>query len=137
VLDTGQANVDYFPDLKAGMEKGIADLTAKTEKLGDPPSPGTPARELSTYAGTYDHTYYGPVTVTVSGDHLVLVLGRSTEQVPLAHWDADTFAEARPMMFDVVIQAPVRFTVASAGVAESVKLSYLHEAQDPIFTRAP
>ena len=137
VLDTGQATVDYFPDLKAAMEKGIADLTAKTEKLGDPPSPGTPARVLSTYAGTYDHTYYGPVTVTVSGDHLVLVRGRSTEQVPLAHWDADTFAEVRPMMFDVVIQAPVRFTVASAGVAESVKLSYLHEAQDPIFTRVP
>lgn len=137
VLDTGHATVDYFPDFKAVMEKGIAELIAKTEKLGNPPSPGTSARELSTYAGTYDHTYYGQVTVKVSGDHLVLVHGRSTEQVSLTHWDADTFAGARPMISDVVIQVPVRFTVASDGVAESLKLSYLHEAQDPIFTRVP
>jgi len=137
VLDTGPATVDYFPDLKAGIEKGIADLAAKTEKLGNPPSPGTPARELSTYAGTYHHTYYGQVTVKVSGDHLLLVHGGSTEQVPLTHWDADTFAEALPIIFGTVIQAPVRFTVASVGVAESLKLSYLHEAQDPIFTRVP
>jgi CubicO group peptidase (beta-lactamase class C family) len=49
-----------------------------------------PSRELDAYAGTYSNAAYGPVVVTLDGDHLVLQYGRV--KIPLTHYHFDTFS---------------------------------------------
>lgn len=58
----------------------------------EPPADPAPARPLQEYAGSYDNSYYGPATVEVRADELVLILGPGkTTILPLRHWDGDTF----------------------------------------------
>jgi hypothetical protein len=140
VLHTGTADFDHWPGLKAEMDQGLAAAAAAAGAgvVGAPPSPPTAARDLSTYAGTYEHSYYGRITVAVSGAQLVMTRGVSTTTVPLTHWDADVFSVSREISMGTDGQVPVRFTVSPAGVAQSVEVSYLHEISPaPTFARAP
>ncbi|WP_344991747.1 serine hydrolase [Tsukamurella soli] len=60
------------------------------------PAHPAPAGPLSTYTGRYDNAYYGPATVTASGDSLTLRLGPKNMAFPLRHWDGDTFVFTPP-----------------------------------------
>lgn len=55
------------------------------------PSEPKPARDLTAYAGTYANPYFGPATIRVEGDKLVLSIGPKPETAPLGHWSGDTF----------------------------------------------
>ncbi|MEV6325998.1 serine hydrolase [Nocardia sp. NPDC051787] len=61
-----------------------------------PPSDPVPARPLPSYAGTYDNAYYGPATVSITGDSLTLTLGPKNMTFPLKHWSGDTFVFTPP-----------------------------------------
>jgi CubicO group peptidase (beta-lactamase class C family) len=48
-----------------------------------------PSHDLAAYAGTYESTGYGTVTIALEGSTLVLHWSRTT--MPLTHWHYDTF----------------------------------------------
>ncbi|AQV94380.1 serine hydrolase [Cupriavidus necator] len=56
-----------------------------------PPNSPLPARALSTYTGTYQNNYYGPLQVADQGGTLVMTLGATPLTLPLSHWDGDVF----------------------------------------------
>jgi CubicO group peptidase (beta-lactamase class C family) len=56
-----------------------------------PPSAPLPARALSTYAGTYQNDYYGPLRVVAQGETLALAIGPTPMPLALTHWDGDVF----------------------------------------------
>jgi CubicO group peptidase (beta-lactamase class C family) len=78
----------YYLALDAkSLEK---DEAKKKEQIAKRHAGTKPSREPSAYAGNYTNAAYGPATVTVDGDHLVLQYGRL--RLPLAHWHFDTFS---------------------------------------------
>ncbi|RDK04918.1 serine hydrolase [Cupriavidus lacunae] len=56
-----------------------------------PPASPLPARALSTYTGTYQNNYYGPLQVADQGGTLVMTPGATPLRLPLSHWDGDVF----------------------------------------------
>jgi CubicO group peptidase (beta-lactamase class C family) len=80
-------------DWVAGYKRALAGVSAPAgELVGEtPPTAPVPAAVLSTYAGTYQNAFWGPVTVTESGSGLVLTAGPNNQQFPLTHWDGQTF----------------------------------------------
>jgi CubicO group peptidase (beta-lactamase class C family) len=80
-------------DWVAGYKRALAGVSAPAgELVGEtPPTAPVPAAVLSTYAGTYQNAFWGPVTVTESGSGLVLTAGPNDQQFPLTHWDGQTF----------------------------------------------
>jgi CubicO group peptidase (beta-lactamase class C family) len=80
-------------DWVAGYKRALAGVWAPAgELVGEtPPTAPVPAAVLSTYAGTYQNAFWGPVTVTESGSGLVLTAGPNDQQFPLTHWDGQTF----------------------------------------------
>jgi CubicO group peptidase (beta-lactamase class C family) len=80
-------------DWGAIFSDAFAPLIAPEGRLvgqSPPPSP-LPARALSTYTGTYDNDYYGPLQVAEENGTLVLTLGAKPLTLPLTHWDGDVF----------------------------------------------
>jgi len=65
--------------------------TADQEKYSQPAESATPARSLSSYAGTYDNPTYGPMIVTAAGDALSLTVGPNREKHTLEHYSGDDF----------------------------------------------
>lgn len=57
------------------------------------PRPVAPlqARPLSTYTGTYQSPYYGPVQIVDQGGSLAMIIGARPLTIPLSHWDGDAF----------------------------------------------
>jgi len=47
---------------------------------------------LQHYVGEYHNDYFGPATVRVVGDRLVVELGPADYRLPLDHWAGDTFS---------------------------------------------
>lgn len=76
-----------------------------------------PSRELAAYAGTYTNPAYGPVTVTVDGDHLVLQYGRL--RLPLMHYQFDTFSAVNG---EEDIDELVPFVLATDGTVNKLTL---------------
>lgn len=92
LVQFGEIRQDWRSLYRTAFER----MDAPTGKLAGatPPEDPAPARPLTSYAGTYGNAYYGPATVTVSGDGLTLTLGPRNTTVPLRHWDGDTFVFA-------------------------------------------
>ncbi len=55
------------------------------------PTKPEPAQKLETYAGSYTNPYFGPATVSVEGERLVLSVGPKPETASLGHWNGDVF----------------------------------------------
>ncbi|SCU76625.1 Beta-lactamase class C [Cupriavidus necator] len=74
----------------------LAPLLAPEGRLVGQPRPASPlpARALSTYTGTYQNDYYGPLQVADQGGTLVMTLGATPLTLPLSHWDGDVFTFA-------------------------------------------
>lgn len=92
-LDTaqyGNPTRDWFALLQ-GVTKGLFDPEGDLAGKNPPPNPA-PARDLASYAGRYENSYFGPATVSVEGDHLRFVLGPQEKSFSLSHWNGDTFA---------------------------------------------
>ena len=76
-----------------------------------------PSRELSAYAGTYSNASYGPLSVSVDKDRLVVDWTRL--RIPLVHHHYDTFAA---VIDEEDIDELVTFTLGPDGDVKSVKL---------------
>lgn len=88
IAQYGHERRDWLPLLRGLFEQQMA---PRGELVGEePPADAAPAADLASYAGTYANEYYGPATVSLEGDTLVLRLG-PTGTWPLEHWTGDEF----------------------------------------------
>ena len=89
IAEFGSEQLDWV----AGYKRALAGVSAPFgELVGEtPPAAPVPAAALSTYAGTYQNAFWGPLTVTESGGGLVLTAGPNHQQFPLTHWNGQTF----------------------------------------------
>jgi len=120
LYQTGQVDETIWTELRDSATKTSQDTTGK---LPDPPSPPEPAKNLSTYVGVYNNTFYGNVNV-VSGDgKLILLMGNSTEPTNLEHWSGDVFKIVdNPFSYNTA----VNFTsIDGSGKAQQVKVDYI------------
>ncbi|WP_020111892.1 serine hydrolase [Rhodococcus sp. 114MFTsu3.1] len=87
----GELTVDWAPFIAGQFEKMLAHGRSETD-YENPPASTTPAREPSSYVGTYTSPFYGAAEVTAEGDELVLKLGKELQSsYPLTHYDGDTY----------------------------------------------
>lgn len=89
IVQTGAIQRDWFKlynDALASLAKPSGSLVGAT-----PPAAPLPARALSTYTGTYQNDYFGPIQVSEQNGALVIVIGPRPLTLTLAHWDGDVF----------------------------------------------
>lgn len=85
------------------------------------PTSPKPAQALQTYAGTYRNDYHGTLTVTVSGNSLLLSMGPTPLVLTLAHWDGDVFT------FTMSSENAAPGTISKASfAADRVTLEYFN-----------
>jgi hypothetical protein len=87
------------------------------------PAEPQPARDLAAYAGHYDNSYYGPLTVSAEGGKLSMRIGPQATTFVLTHFDGDIFS------FETIDEnanglAGAIFTVGDDGKASKVVLDY-------------
>lgn len=89
VAEFGEQQYDWV----SAFQAAFAPVNAPEGELVDetPPADPAPASPNSTYVGTYQNDYFGPITVGESGGGLVLTAGPKQIQYPLTHWDGPTF----------------------------------------------
>ncbi|WP_417586290.1 serine hydrolase [Pararhodobacter oceanensis] len=120
----GQPTRDWF----AGYSALMATLMAPFGELAGAERPVDPAppHDLSTYAGRYQNSYYGPVEVIAVGGALSLVIGPIGQVEPLSHWDGDDFTLA-----PFTENAPagsisrVTFSAPEAGQSNTLRIEHL------------
>lgn len=82
--------LDYFGTIFAG-------LFVNRSVVAEPaPADAKKPRSLEAYVGTYRNGYVGDVTVTRSGNGLVVTIGPKKLQAPLTPYDGDTFSWMPP-----------------------------------------
>ncbi|OZC86221.1 hypothetical protein CH282_12285 [Rhodococcus sp. 06-418-1B] len=87
----GELTVDWAPFIAGQFEKMVEHGRSETD-YENPPASTTPAREPSSYVGTYTSPFYGAAEVTAEGDELGLKLGKELQSsYPLTHYDGDTY----------------------------------------------
>jgi CubicO group peptidase (beta-lactamase class C family) len=121
----GRVTRDWYKALApqfAALSQNHSELAGKT-----PPSNPAPALAVSAYAGTYASQPYGTATVEngASPSGLVLVLGPAPQNLPLTHWDGNTFS-AVPTGESSTGIAAVTFEVGPTGQATEVNLEFLN-----------
>ncbi|WP_328395070.1 serine hydrolase [Nocardia sp. NBC_00416] len=77
---------DLYSDAFEQLNAPVGELVG----AAPPPAPA-PAGPLEGYAGSYGNDYFGPATVSVEGDALLLTMGPRNVPMPLRHRDGDTF----------------------------------------------
>lgn len=122
LAETGRSTADWSTLYRKAFE-GVTEPTG--ELLGKPaPSDPRPARELSSYAGTFDNDFYGPAEITSGGSSLSMKLGPTEESFALTHWDGDTFSYMPPGENGDSISA-VTFNTSADGRIISVNIEDL------------
>lgn len=112
------------------MSKPVGDLVAKT-----PPATPAPAAPLDNYVGTYESPYFGPAHISKTRNGLVLTLGPSRIEMPMVHWDGNTFAVSpRSENAPFGSHSSVQFTM-SDGKAKSLAINYLNNEGMAHWTR--
>lgn len=92
LVQFGRVTRDWFAIVNPYFEHMMA---PDGSLAGQTPPPGAaPAGPLDGYAGTYANPYFGPLTVAVEGDGLMMAAGPGGSRWPLQHWDGDVFALA-------------------------------------------
>ncbi|MEP0320694.1 serine hydrolase [Bauldia litoralis] len=93
VAQNGHQTVEWISFLGGAFEQMDA-AAAPAVDYSDVPADPTPARDLDAYAGTYQNSYYGPLTVSASGDMLSMTMGPEAAPTTfaLSHFDGDTFS---------------------------------------------
>ena len=89
ILEFGEVRQDWarlYADAFAGMDRPFGELAGRR-----PPEKPTPARALSSYAGTYANPYWGPATVAERDGNLTVSLGPRPDVYRLTHWDGEVF----------------------------------------------
>ncbi|WP_196778381.1 serine hydrolase [Thalassorhabdomicrobium marinisediminis] len=126
-LDRAELGADSR-DWLATYAPFMAPLSAPVGDLvgAAPPADPAPAGPDDRYVGTYDNSYFGPVSVAVSGGCLVLRLGPQRRELPLQHWDGDTFV-AHPVTENQPAGSVsrVEFLQATPGAAKALRIEHL------------
>ncbi|MGS4948279.1 serine hydrolase [Meridianimarinicoccus sp. RP-17] len=116
----------------------MATLSAPVGHLvgSEPPADPVPAGPAESYVGTYDNAYFGPLSVVASGESLVLRLGPENRELPLQHWDGDTF-----VVYPVTENQPagsvslVEFMEVSPEPAMAIRIEHLNDESLGLFRR--
>ncbi len=92
-LDRAELGMDSRDWLSA-FAPLMAPLSAPVGHLvgAEPPADPAPVGPAERYVGIYDNAYFGPVSVAATSRSLVLRLGPDNRELPMRHWDGDTFA---------------------------------------------
>lgn len=124
VATNGRQTVDWVGFLGQVFEQMAAAEAPEVDYTKVPANP-SPARDLTSYAGSYGNGYYGPLDVSLADGGLSMTMG--PEGAPttfaLSHFDGDTFS------FETVGEnanglAGAIFTVGEDGKASKVVLDY-------------
>jgi CubicO group peptidase (beta-lactamase class C family) len=117
--------LDFFMSVFAQlMDEPVGALDGQ-----QPPTDASPAGDLASYAGEYANAYFGPASVSVQGDELVLTLG-PTGRWPLEHWSGDVFV-FRPTGEN---STPTAVSQATFG-GDTLVLEYFDKHELGTFTR--
>jgi len=124
VAQNGDLTVDWV-GFMGGIFERMTAADAPAVDYSQRPAEPRPPRDLSTYAGSYANSYYGPLVVSATDDGLSMVLGpqASPTTFVLTHFDGDTFS------FQTIGEnanglAGAIFTVDSDGTASDVMLDF-------------
>ncbi len=100
-------------DAKSRDDEQAKKLAAQARRHRDT----RPSHELAAYAGTYENAGYGPVVVSVEGDHLAVQYGRL--HIPLTHYHFDTFSavDAEEDIDELIV-----FTLGADGDVKTLTL---------------
>ncbi|AMS41375.1 serine hydrolase [Aminobacter aminovorans] len=122
----GKVDKDWLTDwnaIYAGMfGPAVAAAQATYATL---PSPATPARPATAYAGRYANDFVGEAVVAAAGDDLVLTLGPDgAKSYPLSHFDRDMFLSfPSPELPDM--PSAVSFVIGADGTASTITIEAL------------
>ncbi|MDI3422032.1 serine hydrolase [Streptomyces luteolus] len=130
---TGGPTVDWLAFLGPLLQQSAEGERSETD-YAKPPKDATPAKEDDAYTGTYANDYYGPMTVSVEGDELIMQLGPKKQRFRLTHYDGDTFSYSTTGENAVGLSG-VTFTVDAEGRAEKVRVENLDANKLGTFTR--
>lgn len=102
----------------------------------EPPASPAPAGPFTRYIGTYENGYFGPVSVAESNGSLVVKLGPDSLELPLQHWEGDTFV-AYPMTENQPAGSVSRvdFLDVSGEVAATLRIEHLNGENLGVFRR--
>lgn len=133
IAQHGRPTVDWLPffgEIFAQMaQSGRSKIDYAT-----PPAVVAPAKPYSAYTGTYANDFYGPLTVAVEGEELVMRLGPQHRPFPLRHYTGDTFSYLTEGE-NAVGRSGVRFTAGAGGTASEVTVENLDTTGLGTFTR--
>lgn len=102
----------------------------------EPPASPVPAGPVENYVGTYDNGYFGPASIAAINDSLVLRLGPEGRELPMRHWNGDTF-----VVYPVTENQPagsislVEFLEISSEPAVAVRIEHLNDENLGVFRR--
>jgi len=98
------------------------------------PKAPLPALSNSSYVGTYENEFYGPLKISESGGALSVSLGANVIK-PIKHFDRDIFTYEMDTE-DLTGVSGLTFTMGSGGQAASVLVENLNGTDHGLFTRA-
>src|SRR5262249_22999269 len=99
-----------------------------------PPPAARPALPDTAYVGTYRNDYYGEVAVVQAGGGLVLRIGPKPLDLPLAHYDRDTFSWTLPTLD---VRSGLSFVLGGDGRAAAFRDEFLAAGGPGLMLRTP
>lgn len=135
IVRNGRPTVDWLGFL-GQVFAGMREQETARAASGAVPTDAEPARPAADYAGVYQNSYFGPLTVKADGNGLAMVLGpaEGPTTLPLRHIDGDRF------VFETIGENAIGLSNATfkpgpTGAISSVTLDYYDVAGLGTFTR--
>ena len=131
VATDGAPQVDWLAYYAGAFQGFYAATTANTQQWSTPPADPEPAAADSAYVGTYQNSYYGPLTVTSNGTSLSMTMGPEDKPTTfaLSHFDGNTFTY-QTIGENGVGPSNAVFDVSGDDVASSVELPFYAHLPD-------
>ncbi len=131
VATDGAPQVDWLSYYAGAFQGFYAAVAANTQQWSTLPADPEPAAADSAYVGTYQNSYYGPLTVASDGGVLSMTMGPpdSPTTFRLTHFDGNTFTY-ETIGENGVGPSNAVFDVGGNGVASSVDLPFYAHLPD-------
>jgi CubicO group peptidase (beta-lactamase class C family) len=122
IVERGETTQDWIGVFEAQTASALAAVSAMAPfPRGDAPAGGSPALSLDAYTGAYTNPQLGDLVVREDNGGLVMELGPLPSQLPLEHWDRDTFTYPLPPSGAVLLgKLGVQFTIGPSGTATAM-----------------
>jgi hypothetical protein len=116
-----------FKAVKDQDEKEAAQTMKKAE--GARAASSKPSFPLEKYAGVYNDAWYGPITISMQGDGLVISFDHTPGMIgDLQHWQYDTFRAH--WRVHTIEDAFVTFSLNADGTIDSAKMAAVSPLAD-------